>query len=173
MKHTTKTKFISEVNLDERQVKVRQPFTLREESQRRFVRLEISSPMSLKKIKDIFGGFWPHGAGFTIDGTMLNISAGGVLVELDQPINEGDIVAMRFTLQGIETLENVLVVVKRTDQDDTNWLVGIEFVDRDSLTDILSQAELEMLADNLSGFGETVQEVLKKYIYREPAPRHA
>lgn len=173
MNDTTKTKFITDVNVEEKEIKVRQPFKLSKENQRRFVRLEISSPMSLKKIKDAFGNFWPQGAGFTIDGVILNISAGGVLVELDQSLNEGDIVSMRFTLQDVETLENVLGTVKRTEQDDSYYLAGIEFVSRDYLLDKISQAEMEMLSENLSDFEGTVQDVLKKYIHRERVPSDA
>jgi hypothetical protein len=173
MKDSTRAKFISDVKMEEQGIKVRRPFKLSSEKQRRFVRLEISSPMSLKKIKDIFGNLWPQGTGFTIEGTILNISVSGVLVEIDQPLNEGDIVAMRFTLQGVETLENVLGIVKRTDQDETVHLAGIEFVNKEHLADKLSQAEMEMLAENLSDFQGTIHDVLKKYIHREASPPHA
>ncbi len=172
MTDTTKTKFISEVNMEGKEIKVHPPFKLHKDNQRRFVRLEISSPMSLKKVKDVFGNFLQHKEEFTISGTILNISEGGILVELDQPLNEGDIVSMRFTLQGVETLENVLGTVKRTDQDNTWYLTGIEFVGRDYLLDKLSQAEMEMISENLSDFETTVQDVLKKYIYRERVMRN-
>ena len=139
MKDTTRVKFVTDVDVEDTEIKVRRPFRLDKENQRRFVRLEISSPMSLNKIKDIFGNFWPAGEGYTIDGDILNISAGGVLVEIDQPLNEGDIVTMRFSLQGAETLDNVLGIVKRVDQDESCYLVGIEFICRDYLLDKLSK----------------------------------
>lgn len=172
MKDTTRVKFVTDVDVEDTEIKVRRPFRLDKENQRRFVRLEISSPMSLNKIKDIFGNFWPAGEGYTIDGDILNISAGGVLVEIDQPLNEGDIVTMRFSLQGAETLDNVLGIVKRVDQDESCYLVGIEFIGRDYLLDKLSKGELEMLSENLSNFTQKVQDVLKKYIYRERVAPH-
>lgn len=172
MKNTTKVKFVTDVDVKDTEIKVRRPFRLDKENQRRFVRLEISSPMSLNKIKDTFGNFWPAGEGYTIDGDILNISAGGVLVEIDQPLNEGDIVAMRFSLQEAETLDNVLGTIKRTDQDESCYLVGIEFIGRDYLLDKLSEGEMEMLSENLSNFTQTVQDVLKKYIYRERVTPH-
>lgn len=172
MKDTTRVKFVTDVDVNDTEIKVRRPFRLDKENQRQFVRLEISSPMSLNKIKDTFGNFWPAGEGYTIDGDILNISAGGVLVEIDQPLNEGDIVAMRFSLQGAETLDNVLGTIKRTDQDESCYLVGIEFIGRDYLLDKLSEGEMEMLSENLSNFTQTVQDVLKKYIYRERVTPH-
>ena len=167
MKDTTRVKFVTDVDVKDTEIKVRRPFRLDKENQRRFVRLEILSPMSLNKIKDIFGNFWPAGEGYMIDGNILNISVGGVLVEIDQPLNEGDIVAMRFSLQGAESLDNVLGTIKRVDQDEGCSLVGIEFIDRDYLLDKLSEGELEMLSESLSNFAQTVQDVLKRYIYRE------
>jgi hypothetical protein len=172
MKDTTRMKFIKDVDVNDTAIKVRRPFRLDRENQRRFVRLEISSPTSLNKIKDIFGNFWPVGEGYTIDGDILNISAGGVLIEIDQPLNEGDIVDMRFSLQGDETLDNVLGTVKRVDQDESCYLVGIEFIGRDYLLDRLSEGEMQMLSENLSDFTQTVHDVLKKYIYRERVVSH-
>ncbi len=172
MKDTTRTKFITDVDVKNTEVKVRRPFRLDQDNQRRFVRLEISSPVSLNKIKDIFGNFWPAGEGYTIEGDILNISATGLLVEIDQPLNEGDIVAMRFFLQGVETLDNVLGAVKRIERDEGRYLAGLEFIGRDYLLDKLSRGELEMLSENLSNFTQTVQDVLKKYTYREGVTRH-
>jgi hypothetical protein len=172
MNKTTKTKFVSDIDLAGKEIKVRPPFQLTTENQRRYVRLEISSPMTLRKIKDVIGNFWAHGTSFTIDGTILNISAGGVLLEVDQPLNEGDIISMSFTLQENESLENVLGAVKRTDRDDTTFLAGVEFVGKNYLMDKFSQAELEMLSENLSDFEDTVQKMLKKYVYREQVTRH-
>ena len=81
MKTTSKTKFISDVNMEDKKITSRRPFPVRQENQRRYVRLEISSPMDLRRIKDIFGNFWPNDDGDMVHGSILNISAGGVLVE--------------------------------------------------------------------------------------------
>jgi hypothetical protein len=172
MNKTTKAKFVSDIDVAGKEIKVRPPFHLTTENQRRFVRLEISAPMTLRKIKDVFGNFWVPETSFTIDGTILNVSAGGVLLEVDQPLNEGDIISMSFTLQENESLENVLGAVKRTDRDDTTFLAGVEFVGKNYLMDKFSQAELEMLSENLSDFEDTVQKMLKKYVYREQVRRH-
>ncbi|HWR83621.1 MAG TPA: PilZ domain-containing protein [Candidatus Deferrimicrobium sp.] len=167
MKDSLRTKFVSDINVTDAEWRVRPPFHLQQDNRRRFVRLEISSPMSLRKLKDIFGNFWPTGGGYAIEGTILNVSPGGVLVETDQPMNEGDLVVMQLTLQGAETLDHVLGAVKRSDQLDDCFLAGVEFIGRDRLRDQLSQAELDILTDDLSDFTHSVQEVLAKYVYRE------
>ncbi len=152
-------------NADE-QIIALEPFILERDEQRRFVRLEISTPMQIRKIKDAGGAFWAGGERRVINGLLLNISAGGVLVEVDQPVCEGEIVCLRFTLQDVESLDSVLGLVKRTDDDGEGLLVGIEFVTREYLTDIFSRAEMELLDDKLADFDERVREVLNRYIHR-------
>ncbi|MEA3296432.1 MAG: PilZ domain-containing protein [candidate division Zixibacteria bacterium] len=165
MKDTSRMKFVSETDVDSKRIGIRRPLKIDHDEQRQFVRLGISSPMSLTMIKDILGDFWSSGRDYDIDGTILNISAGGVLVELEQPLNEGDIVAMRFSLEEVESLEGVLGLVKRCEQDEDCYLTGIEFVTRQNLGDKLSQSEMELLSDNFSHFDRTVQKVLSRYIY--------
>jgi len=172
MKNSSKTKFISDVSITEKNLKARKPFTISSDNQRRFVRLEISTPMSLRKIKDIFGNFWPTEEEHTIAGDILNISAGGVLVDLNQPLNEQDIVSMRFSLQEVKSLDNVLGLVKRVEQDDDCFMTGIEFVTRQQLEDRLSSAELKLLDNNYDDFSHRVTDVLNHYIYESAEGQH-
>ncbi|MBU0983195.1 MAG: PilZ domain-containing protein, partial [candidate division Zixibacteria bacterium] len=112
-----------------------EPFEVEYEQKRRFVRLEISSPMSMRKVRDSRGNLWPEGDHQVIHGEILNISAGGVLVDLEQALNTGDLVSMHFTLNGVEGLDNVLGSVKRIEPCDDCFVAGIEFVSRDYLLD--------------------------------------
>jgi hypothetical protein len=123
--------------------------------------------MSLRKIKDAGGNFEPDGDWHTLHGLILNISAGGVLVEVDQPLFEGDVVSMHFTLQDVESIDNVLGLVKRSDHDDGTFLAGIQFITREYLEDLFSQAEMDLLPNSLTNFNEGVREVLNKYVFRE------
>jgi hypothetical protein len=163
----TRTKFISDVAHADVAVKVAKPFKVEKEEQRQFIRLEISSPMDLRKIKDIAGNFWPTGERRMIEGLILNISAGGVLVEVNHPVNEGDVVAMHFTLQDVESLDNILGLVKRSERDEGSFLVGIEFISREYLVDLFSEGELDLLSDKMCGFNDQVRTVLNKYIRKE------
>ncbi|MDZ4724401.1 MAG: PilZ domain-containing protein [candidate division Zixibacteria bacterium] len=170
MKTNAKTKFVHEVSADQdKQITtaVRKPFRLEQENTRRFIRLDISSPMSLIKLKDEFGNFRPNGDWHVVNGSILNISVGGVLTELDQSVSTGDIVSMTFTLQEVESLQNVLGVVKRADLEDGVCLAGIQFISRSQLSDILSQAQMDILPKSLVNFNDGVKELLKKYIITE------
>ena len=164
MTEKERTKFISDVDVKEDNVRVKKPLKLQSENQRRFIRLTISSPINFRRIKDIFGNFSPDEDEYPIDGQILNISEGGVLAELDQPLNEGDIVAMRIVMEQVEPLEGVLGLVKRCDHEEDFHLVGIQFVRRDDLRDKLSQAEMELLSEDLDHFSHTVQKLLGRYL---------
>ena len=168
MKDSSKVRFVEDVDVDSAPVAVRKPFKLMKDNQRRYVRLEITSPVSLKKIKDIFGSFWPNGDEYSIDGHILNISSGGVLVEIDQPLNEGDLVLIRMTVQGVQTVDNILGLAKRCEAaDETAYLVGIEFITKKHLIDLLSQAEAETIDPACCDFHERIKQVLQQYVVME------
>jgi hypothetical protein len=167
MHHKEKVKYVQDVDASPTAVAVRKPFTLEQQESRRFIRLEISSPMSLQKIKDAGGYFVPEGDWHTINGLILNISAGGVLVETDQLLQEGDVVSMCFTLQDVERIDNILGLVKRCDHTDDIFLSGIEFISRRHLEDLFAQSELDLLPKSLSNFSQSVTRVLDKYVTRQ------
>ena len=170
MQSADKVKFVSEVDIGDAQVEVRKPFKMDHDNLRCFIRLEISAPVWMKSVKDCLGEFSAKD-NYPYVGTVLNISAGGLLVDLEQEISERDIVVMRFILQDVETLDDVLGVVKRVDKSGKSFLAGIEFIARENLVDMLSQAEIDLLNENVNGFHEKVREVLAKYLYREEKNR--
>jgi len=169
MTQHSRTRFISDVDVSQDNVIALKPLKLSRDNHRRYVRLTISSPVHFRKVKDIFGNFTPESGDYPIDGTILNISEGGLLAELDQPLNEGDIVAMRIIMEKVEPLDGVLGLVKRCDHDEDCNLVGIQFVRRDELIDQLSQGEMELLSEELAHFDQTVRQLLSRYLQlRQP-----
>lgn len=170
MKNQDRTRFISEVETDTKNLSFRRPFKAETDGKRRFVRLEISSPVTMKTLKDIFGHFTPDHQTTIIKGTILNISEGGVLVDLSDPINEGDIVVIRFILQGDQAVDNVLGLVKRSEADEDCFLTGIEFINRDRLSDLLSESEIDMLSNELTDFGGRIGDILKRFVRKNPEP---
>jgi len=173
MKKRSNTKFVSDVDLTSALLTAKKPFKISKDDQRRFVRIEISTPMSMRKIKDVFGQFRPQQTDYTIEGSILNVSAGGVLFELEHPLNEGDIVSMRFRLQDVEDLQNVLGLDKRSDHDDGMYLCGIEFTSLEKLRDMLSSGEIDLIGDTVTDFNGSVQNALDKYIEFEQDDKRA
>lgn len=160
------TKLAQEIEMQNDTLDVARPFKLQKDERRRYVRLEISSPMEMRKIKDIGGRFWPSGEPRVVNGLILNMSASGVLLEVTEPVNEGDVVVMQFILQEVEQLDHVLGLVKRADYDGEAYLIGIEFITRNDLRDSFTELEMTELAPDMTDFDETVRTVLNKYIRR-------
>lgn len=164
MKESKRAKFVTEHDLLEKEPQVRSPFKVTQDTRRKFIRVEISSPLSLHLMKGAEGNLWPNGQRQPIAGTILNISLGGLLVDLEQSVQHGDIVTLKFNLQGEVILQNVLGLVKRSEASEGKYLTGIEFVERETLSDRLSESELEMLSDEIGGFDDNVRKVLKLHI---------
>ncbi len=152
--------FNSDVNTVVDRLAVKEPFEIERDNQRRYIRLEILSPVVLAIVKDIFGNFHYRSGGETVDGSILNISPCGLLMELTQPVNEGDIVSMTFSIENSESLENVLGLVKRLDINEGFQLAGIEFVNKGCLTDRLTKPEMEVLDESYADFAAKIQGVL-------------
>ena len=137
-----------------------------QKERRRFVRLEVTAPMGVRSIKDIFGNYFA-GGGPEMEATMLNLCSGGVLVEIAEPLNEGDVVGMRFSLTDLDPVDGVLGIVKRCEFDEDCHLVGIQFVNRDELVDCLTASEMELLDDRFGDFEERVGIILQQHQFQE------
>ncbi len=161
----SRTKIISDIEAGENVVSVRSPFRLYKDQTRRYIRLEISEPIEYAVLKDESGGFWPQGDGPAFRGNILNLSAGGVLIESNDPVAEGALVVISMSLQEVEELDGIVGLVKRAVSDNGQWLVGIEFVPNEYLQDGLSAAELDVIPENLTSFDERLSNVLSRYVY--------
>ncbi len=157
----------TEVEADNDVVSVKSPFKLHREKKRRYIRIEISEPVEFNVFMDTHNGFSPQGGDITYQGSILNISAGGVLMACADPLEEGTIILAKLTLQDVELLRDIIGVVKRCEIDEKGFLIGFEFIGREYLADHLSQAELDMLPDSISSFDEQLRKVLNKYVYRK------
>jgi hypothetical protein len=146
-------------------VSVRPPFKMRKDGLRRYIRLEISEPVTFTVLKDKNGRFSPGGERPIYSGSILNISAGGALLISENPAEEGTVIFLQMSLQGIEILDHIVGVVKRAEMDAGDWLIGVEFVSRDGLSDLMSEAEIAVLPENAASFDERVKAVLNKYIF--------
>lgn len=98
---------------------------------RKFVRIDIQGQVQFRLIdlkSDDFGQ-----AEKLESGALLNISAGGILLCTTAEVKQGDYVLLNFKLKYHERLENILGVIKRTEKQHKDSLVGIEFLTKDRL----------------------------------------
>lgn len=159
--------FPAELETGEDVISVKSPFKLHRDKKRRYIRMEISEPIEFNVLVDSHTGFNPSGGDIIYHGSILNISAGGVLMTCENPLEEGTVILVKLVLQDVELLQNIIGVVKRCDVDEKGYLIGFEFITSEYLVDHLSQAELEMLPENIASFDEQLRKVLNKYVYRK------
>lgn len=144
---------------------VRPPFRIMEDNRRRFIRIDIEEPISYFTIRSAEGSFWPDGDGPRGSGEILNISAGGILMFTTEPLMENAILSMSLSLEGCETIDNIIGKVKRTEIDSNGYLVGVESITREKLADAFTADEMSQLPQTLSSFTERLQELLNRYVY--------
>ncbi|MEZ5359869.1 MAG: PilZ domain-containing protein [Candidatus Zixiibacteriota bacterium] len=144
---------------------VRAPFKIMEDNRRRFIRIDIEEPVSFSVLKTDDGGFWPDCDGPTGNGEIINISAGGMLMFVTEPLLANTLVSMSMQLTGCDPIDNILGKVKRVDVDSGGYLVGIESITREQLTDNLSSAEIDQIPKELSSFNERLRTLLNDYVY--------
>jgi hypothetical protein len=144
---------------------VKPPFKIMEDNRRRFIRIDIDAPISFCTIKSAEGEFWADCDGPSGDGEILNISAGGILMYTNQPVMENTLVSISLKLEGCETIDHILGLVKRAEIDSGGYLVGMESITREKLNDVLGSGEIDQLPETLSSFTDRIQSVLNHYIY--------
>jgi len=144
---------------------VKPPFKIMEDNRRKFIRIDIDAPINFCTIKSTEGAFWAECDGPSGDGEILNISAGGILMFTRHPVMEKTLVSMSLQLEGCETIDHILGLVKRTEIDSGGYLVGLESITREKLNDVLNQEEIDQLPKSLSSFTERLQSMMNNYIY--------
>ncbi len=165
-----RTKFISEVTTDESVVKVKAPFKLYKDKSRQYIRLEISEAVNYSILKDSENQPVPESERPEYDGLILNLSPGGALIESDHPTEDGALLLLKLSLQEIETLENVVGLVKRCEPLEGKWMIGVEFVSQRYLHDSLSAAQIELIPGGSLSFEEKIQTVLGRYVFQKRIP---
>ncbi len=144
---------------------VRSPFKIMQDNRRRFIRIDIDEPIGFKTIKAVEGTFWPEGDGPEGKGEILNISAGGILMYTENTLMANSILSMSLSLEGCDTVDNILGIVKRVEIDSGGYLVGVESITREKLNDILSQIEVDQLPKDLASFNEKLRTLLNHYVF--------
>jgi c-di-GMP-binding flagellar brake protein YcgR len=131
---------------------------------RKFIRLDISGKMAFRALDDPSG----KGAGFgpEISGTLLNISAGGLLFECSHRLKSDGIILLNFTLKGKHALRDVMAVVKRCERSGAkNYLIGAEFMTRAHYRAHGLEKLDDFLPPGCGTFDENLQKLILRFIY--------
>ena len=139
---------------------------------RRYVRLEVFSPVAFNSIvveADKRVRLHPEKKA----GVLLNLSGGGVLISTTDRASEGEFILMKFDLKGFDALTNVLGKVKRVEAcEDGESLVGIEFLAIEHVEDPVIANGLSRLADHPKEFAQGLSRLISRYVFQRQIETH-
>ncbi len=131
---------------------------------RRFVRIEVSSPVSFVPFRLPLAG--PVDVSQVSSGRVLNISGGGLLLESSAWVEPSDYLLLRIGLFENCHLERVVGRVKRMESTGSGeCLLGIEFLTREMLHQLTSELPNGYLPSESGAFDEKLRELLSKQIF--------
>lgn len=127
--------------------------------QRKYIRLEIKTKLRFQLV--FHSNHQPLAASTKIlQGTMLNISQGGMLLLTSAELEPPDFLAVSFEMPGLARLSNVLGKVKRVEKNQKKYLVGIEFCEVADFYSSVSMQNCRQLPKNLESFRNKVKDLL-------------
>jgi c-di-GMP-binding flagellar brake protein YcgR len=133
---------------------------------RRFVRLDISGDINLRILESPDSNEGSVSQKFR--GSLLNISAGGVLFETETKIDAGSLLILDFTIKGHYPLNNILAVVKRAEAiDDNIYIVGSEFISNENRARYGLETLGDFLPPGTGTFDDNLQKLMVQFIYKQ------
>ncbi|NIP43556.1 MAG: PilZ domain-containing protein [candidate division Zixibacteria bacterium] len=149
---------------------VKKPFKVYNHKRRKYIRLEVNSPLKFKT-------FNPAQPDLKLDqnqaceGTILNISGGGVLFETDYTVRENDYIVMELSLVDADSLSGIMGKVKRVDTEEGMPLVGVEFMSPEKLKAELPSHVMDQVEEEIYSFDEHLRKMLLQYVFAQPAEK--
>jgi len=145
---------------------VKKPFKVYSHKRRKYIRLEVNSPLKFKTFNPAEPDLEidPHQA---CEGSILNISGGGVLFETEYSVRENDYLVMELSLVDADRLCGIIGKVKRVDTEEGTPLVGIEFMSPEKLRAELPTHVLDKIDEEIYSFDEHLRKALLKYVFSQ------
>lgn len=141
----------------------RTPFPLKTSRGRKYVRIELSSPIQFRPLTCKKGKIK-----LTKDrtsGEILNLSEGGMLLLTYSPVPEEGFMLLTLNLNKLVVLEGVLGKIKRVESSgEGDFLVGVEFTSREELEKLTSPEQIEHLPVKVASFGRKLREIITSYL---------
>jgi c-di-GMP-binding flagellar brake protein YcgR len=140
---------------------------------RRYVRLDITSPVEVKLLVPASPNNPTPGL-IPFRGEVLNVSAGGLLLESEESMPEESFVVMDFQMNGTDSLTGVVGKIKRCEVDgESRHLLGVEFCSEDDIRDNCPQDCQKLLGVACASFDEKVRTLINKYVFSRKVGRPA
>ncbi len=163
---------VSEIDPHKENLTVLKPISKVERSQRRrFVRIDIAGGITFKTLDTSDSAEVCLGS--EKKGELLNISAGGILIMSTEPLKQNDYLLMNFWMKNSQRLENILGIIKRvetsvdSETQESDNLVGIEFLTKEKSMANLSDNLNEILPPDTNYFSEALQQLVVQFVYKQ------
>ncbi len=139
------------------------PFPLKTSQGRKYVRLELSSPVRFRVLTGGGGKLKLSKKRSSAD--ILNLSQGGVLLLTDSVLPTEGFLVLTFNLNRLVVLEGVLGRIKRVEPSgEGDFLVGLQFATEKELKQLASSEELRRLPVKLTSFDHKIREIISGYL---------
>jgi hypothetical protein len=139
------------------------PFPIRSSQGRKYVRMEITSPVDFRLLIPQKGRI--ELSKDKCSGKILNLSCGGILLESGAAIRKGTFLLLSLNLNGLVVLEGVLGRIKRVEPtEDGEYLVGVEFCLREDLENFASKEQIEKLPVKVASFNHKLREIILSHV---------
>jgi hypothetical protein len=139
------------------------PFPVRTSRGRKYVRVELSSPVAFRFLSCSRGEL--RVADEEGSGEILNLSEGGMLLLTDSPVQEHDFALMTLNLNKMAILDGVLAKIKRVEASgEGDYLVGLEFASRGELEKLSSPEQVKNLPVKVESFDRKMRETIARFL---------
>ena len=134
---------------------------------RRYVRLDITSPVNIKLLvpssgKSMEPGFIPY------KGDILNVSGGGLLIESSESMPEDEYVVIELELNGTDRLTGIVGKIKRCEtESQATHLIGVEFCTEEDIRQNCPAEYQKLLGDCCESFSDKVRTLINKYVFNQ------
>ncbi len=141
----------------------RTPFPVGTSDGRKYIRLELSSPVGFHVLTCSGGKLKLSKKKNTAE--ILNLSEGGMLLATDCLLpTEGFLVAT-LNLNGLVVLDGVLGKIKRVEPSgDGDFLVGLQFAAEEELEKLASSEEIRRLPVRVTNFKHKIRQIISSYL---------
>lgn len=107
------------------------------------------------------------------DGTIVNLSGGGVLLKNDNGIKQGTLVVLNMSFLTEYDLPDMIVAVcKRSFKDNGTHMSGFEFLRNNQLKRACNSAQLKRLPESVRAFDNLAQNEMINFVFRRQIELH-
>jgi len=133
---------------------------------RRYVRLDITSPIDIKLLVPSSENNDEPGL-IPFRGEVINVSAGGMLIESADALPEEEYVVLEFELNSTAHLTGIVGKIKRCDtEEDSQHFIGIEFCTKDDIEQNCPTDYQVLLKEQCMSFDDKVRDLINKHVFK-------